>query len=102
VPFPKAKPTTAPLSVRLRLCEAAVDVLVSEAEAESIRLEIHPRCHGEPVSDHVTGHYEKQDKHDDDRTGLGGSEHRREAALPGGGGERDGLFRRERECPREV
>ena len=60
--FPKAKPTTAPLNVRLRLREATVDVFVSETdppEPESIRLEIHPWRHGEPVSDHVTGHNEK-------------------------------------------
>lgn len=77
--FPKTKPTSAPLNARnigLRLCKAPVDVGISEigiAEPEPLRLEIHPRRNGEPMSNHVAGHNEEQDKHYDDRTGLGGS-----------------------------
>jgi len=59
----------------LRLREAAVDVRIFDvnfAEPEPFSLEIHPRCDGEPMSNHVTGHDKKQDEDDDDRTGLGG------------------------------
>jgi len=78
-PFPKAKPICAPLDVGnagLSLREAPVDVRISDinpAEPESLRLEVHPWREREAMGDHVTGHDEKQDEHDDDRTGLGGS-----------------------------
>ena len=47
---------------------------VDPAESEPLGLEIHPWRDDEAMGDHVTGHNEKQDEHDDDRTGLGGSE----------------------------
>ena len=73
-----------------------MDVQISEtglAEPEPLGLKVHPRRDGKPMSDHVAGHNEQQDKHDDDRTGLEGSGKRREAALGGGGGKRYRLFR---------
>ena len=55
--------------VGLRLREAAVDPRVSDvnpAEPEPLRLEIHPWRDGKAMGDHVTGHNEKEDEHDDD------------------------------------
>jgi len=64
-------------NIGLRLCEATVDPRVSDvnpAESEPFRVEIHPWRGGEVMGNHVAGHNEKQDEHDDDRTGFGGSE----------------------------
>jgi len=72
-----------------------VNVHISEADfakPEPLGLEVHPRRDGEPMSDHVAGHNEQQDEHDENRTGLEGSGQRREAALGGSGGEGDGFL----------
>ena len=96
--FQKARPAGAPLDrekVGLRLCKVTMDVRISEvdiAEPEPFHPEMHPRCNGKPMSDHVAGHHKQQDEHDEDRTGLGRSGKRREAALDRSGGERDGTF----------